>query len=436
MKYIKHLLIVLSFLSAAPVIAQTPDTIQLSQRISTYYYDDWWDVSPDRPNAITIYTSHKLLEAQRHWAPDSLPIIGIAGSVVIDSVNQSPIYMDTSLKGRVPEYFQLYDATENGPQLMAQGCWSNDTTPRTIILPSRLPYGMGMVTKSFPLYEVYFDTKYFVKDSFYLGFTSFNNYDSTAAGYPAHLRTAWVVIDDASESGWPDVQVFLFRVPYITDDWNDTNWLWRENSLTGRRFLCLIPIIDTSLYTPSTGTTCDSVTGFHLMPPSEDGSVSLAWDQGSQTRWDISYGVSGTQPDAGQILTTPAPFFHLYGLDSTQWYVAYVRNVCDDGTSPWSDSLRFRVTTAPPQDPTVGILTSAADRYTKLWPNPTSGLTTLLSSFRIRDYALYTLDGILLERHKVDAISATIDMSRHPQGTYIIAINTIRGTVTRKLVIK
>ena len=435
-------MIIIAQVMSSYLCAQQIPTLYLANRDrdpKLYYWGNKWaDAYSGQVVSTWVPSQNKCAVGRLIQIPEdtTLRVIGAAIGARIGFMTDPWYYCNSDTSNMLPEYLELWDATPSGLVKLAEAQWNNQPPSHYYVSEGTRMGQPRVVTTA--IREAYFDNTFILKDSFYIVETNNNAYDCfDSTGRRIGRANPDVFYMDYQPQ--PSFPISDFPLIITQTRWNhptvhnfDSLWHWETHS----SFICLFPIIDTTNYTPSTGTTCDSVTGFHLMPPSEDGSVSLAWDQGSQTRWDISYGVSGTQPDAGQILTTPAPFFHLYGLDSTQWYVAYVRNVCDDGTSPWSDSLRFRVTTAPPQDTTVGILTSAADRYTKLWPNPTSGLTTLLSSFRIRDYALYTLDGILLERNKVDAISATIDMSRHPQGTYIIAINTIRGTVTRKLVIK
>ena len=85
-------------------------------------------------------------------------------------------------------------------------------------------------------------------------------------------------------------------------------------------------------------------------------------------------------------------------------------------------------------DPT-GIETTA-DRYTYVMPNPASGNVTVASSFRIGDVELLDLNGKSHLRTTVDGLSAALDISSLPAGTYIVRITTSAGTAYKKLVVK
>ena len=138
-------------------------------------------------------------------------------------------------------------------------------------------------------------------------------------------------------------------------------------------------------------------------------------------------------PEEGDITTWHSNIATISHLDSAQWYTAWVRSVCVFGDSTyyseWSQSLLFN------SNNDVRIET-VVDSYTYLMPNPASETVSVISSFRIGDVEVYTLDGRSVMKQKVDAISTTLDISTLAAGTYVVRITTNNGTTTKKLVVK
>ena len=102
--------------------------------------------------------------------PTPLKIIGIAGLARI--VNQHPEYytLDTTMEGRLPEYFRLYVPDGDSIRLVAETRWDTATPNKKLDLS---PILSG---DSCPLYEAYFDKPVIVDSLFFVGGTSFNNY--------------------------------------------------------------------------------------------------------------------------------------------------------------------------------------------------------------------------------------------------------------------
>ena len=124
-----------------------------------------------------------------------------------------------------------------------------------------------------------------------------------------------------------------------------------------------------------------------------------------------------------------------------------VRGRCDiDNYSPWSDTLLFTT----PQDTTEIIDTTTSDttqtqgiqrldnldRFTRIMPNPTSEVVNVLSSYRLESVAVYDLSGRLLLEQAAEGIYATLNVSALSRGTYIVAIRTLQGVATKKLVVE
>ena len=168
--------------------------------------------------------------------------------------------------------------------------------------------------------------------------------------------------------------------------------------------------------------------------------ATLSWSGGNADHWEVSRCTDGCEPEDGSITQWNSLAATLQGLDTARWYEARVRAVCSHNDSiyysDWSDSLRFYMpgSNGGGTDPT-GIETTA-DRYTYVMPNPASGNVTVASSFRIGDVELLDLNGKSHLRTTVDGLSAALDISSLPAGTYIVRITTSAGTAYKKLVVK
>jgi hypothetical protein len=143
-------------------------------------------------------------------------------------------------------------------------------------------------------------------------------------------------------------------------------------------------------------------------------------------------------------------------VPGTEYSVA-VRGRCDiDNYSPWSDTLLFTTpqdtvqvidttiqdttqvidTTIVDTTVTQGIRTlGSLDRFTRIMPNPASEVVNVLSSYRLESVAVYDLTGRLLLEQPAEGISAVVKVGVLPRGTYIMAIRTLQGVATKKLVV-
>lgn len=222
----------------------------------------------------------------------------------------------------------------------------------------------------------------------------------------------------------------------------DTNeWVYYDNNGC---WLALFPIFDTmGMHIERPSTSCPPTTTMRVIDINEN-TTTLFWNADGHSQWDVSYGVSGTPPNFGSVFRTYSTVTTIENLDTATWYVAYVRTVCgDDQYSTWSDSVRFYV---PSYDSgggsggdtlgDDGISVTDVDRFTYIMPNPATTVVSVASSFGITDIELYSLDGKLLARRDIGTLSASVDLTPFPAGSYILRIDTPKGYTARKLVIR
>ena len=75
------------------------------------------------------------------------------------------------------------------------------------------------------------------------------------------------------------------------------------------------------------------------------------------------------------------------------------------------------------------------DNLIKIYPNPTSGFTTITAD-NIQQIELLNINGQLLEEYTIKNKSYILDMNNRKKGIYFIKIKTDKGTVTEKIIVE
>lgn len=414
------------------------DTI--NTRVPNYiYHDDPWYNSPIFNPPYTMGTLVDIpghcptIAAHIFLTDEPVQVIGIAGTPIAVYVGSGlgRTTLDTTIAGRLPEFFQLYEATADTFMFVDEARWDTCTRIR------KLYAGI----EQYDVCEAYFNKPALVEDSFYVGFTSNNNivhmnelvttdigggnfiyqyiniYEYLITGLGA------VRCDDVN----PVNNSVIYKpseASYLNDSviYRDTTWNRLERPT---EWWLLWPIFDT------TGMACQAVSQLAITPV-ENQSTTLTWSAPmGQALWEVEYGHSDAPRSSyTQTRVHPSPYLNLSNLDTATYYTAYVRTVCNSGEfSPWSDSIVFYV---PGDSSNVGIRT--LEQYTNLFPNPASDQATVTSSFGVNGIEVYSLKGELMEHSTRDgATVANIDLQRYPAGSYIVRIRTAKGIVARHL---
>ena len=187
------------------------------------------------------------------------------------------------------------------------------------------------------------------------------------------------------------------------------------------------------------GRSCEMPTGLHVTAV-DSAMVSLAWDAGMASTWQVELGMCDLGMNNAQMGTTTTPAITVAGLPyGDSWYWARVRVVCDsDFWSDWTDTVRFYVpnqhTGGGPDDTTQAI--NLVEQYTYLMPNPARDEVTVASSFRVKEVELYAADGKLLQQMEVNAVGTTLSLEGLPAGIYFVRVRTSAGVTTKRLVVE
>ena len=165
----------LIFVSGISYAQSTLPVIPFGERkADLYYWDTNWFDKYERENLN--YLNYPVISAQFHYPADmflgrtcvaNTPIMvkGIAGAVSIQHRLVPERTVDTTISGRRPEEFKLYDANFN---LLGESRWD------TVIPTYRMEFRRSTERDTFDVYEVYFKPV-LVSGQFYVGGTTHNN---------------------------------------------------------------------------------------------------------------------------------------------------------------------------------------------------------------------------------------------------------------------
>lgn len=224
----------------AGLVIQAQDTLRMPLSPPVIYYPEcvrWMTANPyEGYLKIEKYTqSFGAVDVYGYPLKTPLRIVGLAG--IFDTV-----YGNRPMESRVPEYMCLYQPRPDTMELKKKVCWT-ETQPVCRILLNRLDHRTNTQGWEAPnLYEVYFDDTVTVQDSFYVGYTFFNDYRMAGP-----MTAAYSLSSNGRYEG-----PAMCRGKYMNLPDQDTNWrYWTE--VYGR--LSVFPIIDT------TGMFADTVQG-------------------------------------------------------------------------------------------------------------------------------------------------------------------------------
>ena len=457
--------------------------IGVEHRDPRYMYGlNWFDEYVfDEKNYGTVPSAggglwYPMRQARYYYTDTALPIIGIAVIAevkILPSVSHDieeglytiwDMYADTCVANRVPEYVQLFEATDTSFEKIAELRWddhlNNPAKIMELIELVRLEHNPYLNYYYKPVYEVYFESPITVRDSFYLGFTSFNNaseyieyevYGHHSWGRYLHPHTMYygqrraLNYDTTGYSSLPgytkvkydrnEGPVCCYAESGILQDGqpiDTTIWYYGYSDACFQPMI--FPILDTTGYYLRFQDTCADVSNFNLVSMDMT-SATFSWDNNTSEHvgWQIAYGEEGMAVENCTFVNTGSTVYCLSDLDSAKWYVAYVRALCDDNKySNWSDSIRFYITGDTTQ---VSIQNTILEEYTQLIPNPASDIVSIFSSFSIRKVEIYSLKGEKLIESDVENVSISLDVSTLPKGIYLVKVYTPKGVATKKLVV-
>lgn len=374
-------------------------------------------------------------------ADTSIRVAGVAMIYPRQKFNSSvitDIRADWGAHGCDRMLLQLMDTTMD---VQTEGAVALENPSNKVFLINSIPNRQEMNTEGgrFPnpldIYEAWFPEPITVSDSFYLALRLVGSDGFHSVPVPA----VYEIISNYRNVIGP----LLFDYPLIT---------WKAHGKYRHSYNGSNIVVD-SVEEPCwfTYTACQEPHGYMLIFPilAEDcgvhgevswtatggGDVRLRWNPGSwDSEWEVSYGPSGTLPGDSAVITTTATSAILHGIVPGTHYVAYIRSQCtvrDTTWSDWTDSISIFI---PAPDP-EGIAAIEARAGVTLQPNPATSTALLTAAVPLASVEVYSAAGALCQRLPATGLSATLDVSSWPSGTYLLLIDTEAGTVSRRLVV-
>ena len=196
---------------------------------------------------------------------------------------------------------------------------------------------------------------------------------------------------------------------------------------------CIFPIL-----TPRDTTRCDPVREVQAIWAT-DTSVTLQWHGGNATQWEVEYAEADGM--TAYTVTTTTPRVTLTGLHPTTTYLAHVRAWCtrDSEYGEWSPFVEAQTTAHQPDDTTQGpdtVKIDAVGLFTRLMPNPASGVVTVQSAYSLGHVAVYDIQGHMVLEQKAAGNATTFDVGSLPKGLYMVSVRTVAGTTTKRLLVE
>lgn len=455
----KKIIIITLLLSPIALMAQNWVYHNVGDTIfnrDTIYYDDWWIDDWSDSNLVAVHEFADIPHYQASvvlkycYTDQPLNIIGLAvvancGQLLFENIDS----MD------LPEYLYLYDATPDSFPLMKQIQWHATDPKRYMVLTAwreatgyNLPCcaKLGPFNYIFPIREYYFRGKPItVTDSFYVGASynsrhsrvdghiTFGSYHAEYAGY----RTGGAIVQCETNRCIP---IPLRQYKWMHDGTTGLNsvpaFTWYYSYLNSQLYVFPIIELDTSFaHQPPEPCLCPDVENIRVQYDG-NGAVIIWDDNNEHYSWQVCYGPAGTTPDNGTIIDAPIRATLISGLDSCTDYVAYVRGLCHDADSicygNWSNGIAIRLCDSLSD---ITVLDSD-DNMASLYPNPTSNNVTITASSQILHIEAVNSAGKKQTVMDANASGLTIDISSWPRDTYLLSIQTAKGIVTKKLVVK
>ena len=378
--------------------------------------------------------------AERYYSATPLKILGVAASV--KAYNLETNQWVTSLED--DDWFFVYSKEGGNMIERARVKWFSSTKKRTLRL-ERKEGGFccnSTVSKvtHFPIYEFYFDSAIYVKDTFYLASSFYNdtmrddeNGMLNYSKYETDINRVSFVDSDSlvCDGGIPCKPMIVSKLATVNN-----HGVWGADNENSHSMFIMYPIIqvDTTAFPPDY--CVDELSNFQAAATAA-GCMTASWDGfPNYSEVQVVHGpITVAQTDWDTAVVVGANVFTVCDIDTAEvaLYGFKARAVCglSGDTTEWVP-LQWVSTKAAIDD----VELADADGHTRLVPNPAQGSVSVRSQHSLLHLDIYNARGILVYSERITGHDYTVSLEGLPAGLYMASITTTRGTTVRRLLVR
>ena len=293
-----------------------------------------------------------------------------------------------------------------------------------------------------PLYEYYFPTPHVVKDTFYIGYKSFNttcgenNYEPDSCGI--YKNDGVYPITTASDTNCPGDTAW-----WLTHDARGLAYPWYPKWIRMQGFhngiYCILTPPDADALPE-----CPTVGNFHLKRYYNHCPI-FEWADTTTRNYQIAYGPAGSDPDSCRHVPCNGWPYQLTDntLDTNILYHAFIRQECyhecpvhdTNYWSAWSQPVPFYTGTHAPDTGQHTAAPALPPLAFDITPNPAHDRVSV-TSVAAAPYQVSMVDesGRQLVSFTVQESAFVLDISAFPAGIYYLTLKSGRQSGTQKVV--
>ena len=336
------------------------------------------------------------------------------------------------------EHLYFYDARPDTLICMQDIVWEIETPCKYLM--SRMRHFPNNTTNCcehiadtievFPLREFYFDTPTLVKDSFYIGFSTFSQDIQRTPQWPdTQYVAAYYTGYQFGSISLPDCAFEIYHKKCLSlhdNRFYGTEALkWYDYyTRLGSEYPMLWAIYEDA---------CPIVSDIQA-ERHDASSATITWSSSQySTRWELIYGPYGTPDDSCTWVDCPTPSYVLTNLDSSITYKVKLRAQCHIDTLYYGEWDSIRIANGAilsiPQTPSEELKVT-------LVPNPAKDEVTISASATMRHIELFSTNGASILESNVDDHRVVLRLNNVASGNYIVRVQTDKGIASKKLVVR
>ncbi len=389
--------------------------------------------------------------AQEFYTSTPIRILGVAAAIESWTTQPPITRVDTTY---LPEYFKIYQGfgKDGQPIEVASVEWRDLSNRRYLHLdgnfdnivnysnPCFTGIGgldttqcccVGAKSKTLWLNEFYLDNAITIVDTFYVGIVINNtayNLNLDPADYLTNTQCEMIeTLSPRPHCG---------GTPCILCTNNFLQYSYFDSAfyrVPGNFVLIMYPIIELDTTVPPQDYCPDTIANLVIQPTSAT-CLAATWDAfPNYTEVQLTHGPITTAQADWDTVTLSTNVFTVCNIDTAAGqYGIRLRAICANAgdTTEWTNLIWTSTHN-------MGIASaSAVASTTSISPNPATSTAHVSARYNIMQLDVYNARGVLVYTSHPATHTADIDLAGLPAGTYIVSIQTINGSTTKRLVVQ